>query len=64
VKKHATARPVFVLCRVMVVGDTCIGEEGMAAIVGRDKKYHVCGSVHGFYDALELIRTNQPDVGM
>jgi two-component system, NarL family, response regulator NreC len=44
------------------VGDTCISEEGMAAIVGRDKRYHVCGSAHGFYDAGELIRKHQPNV--
>jgi DNA-binding NarL/FixJ family response regulator len=34
----------------------------MATIVGRDKRYHVCGSAHGFYDAGELIRKYQPDV--
>src|SRR5262245_30511379 len=34
----------------------------MAAIVGRDKRYHVCGAAHGFYDAGELIRKHQPDV--
>src|SRR5213595_4057846 len=49
-------------CRVVVVGDTCVSEEGMAAIVGRDKRYHVCGGAHGFYDAGELIRKHQPDV--
>ena len=48
--------------RVVVVGDTCVSEEGMAAIVGRDKRYHVCGSAHGFYDASELIRKHQPDL--
>src|SRR5438128_4010975 len=62
VKKSATARALFALCRVVVVGDTCVSEEGMAAIVGRDKRYHVCGSAHGFYDAGELIRKHQPDV--
>src|SRR5436309_8240985 len=46
----------------MVVGDTCVSEEGMTAIVGRDKRYHVCGGAHGFYDAGELIRKHQPDV--
>src|SRR5882724_5023617 len=61
-KKSATARALFALCRVVVVGDTCVSEEGMAAIVGRDKRYHVCGSAHGFYDAGELIRKHQPDV--
>jgi DNA-binding NarL/FixJ family response regulator len=34
----------------------------MAAIVGRDKRYHVCGGAHGFYDAGELIRKYHPDV--
>src|SRR5436309_13745689 len=48
--------------RVVVVGDTCVSEEGMAAIVGRDKRYHVCGGAHGFYDAGELIRKHKPDV--
>jgi len=62
VKKSATASELFALCRVVVVGDTCVSEEGMAAIVGRDKRYHVCGSAHGFYDAGELIRKHQPDV--
>ena len=61
-KKSATARALFALCRVVVVGDTCISEEGMAAIVGRDKRYHICGSAHGFHDTGELIRKNQPDV--
>src|SRR6266404_2833613 len=48
--------------RVVVVGDTCVSEEGLAAIVGRNKRYHVCGSAHGFYDAGELIRKHQPDL--
>ena len=61
-KKSATVRAVFELCRVVVVGDTCVSEEGMAAIVGRDKRYHVCGGAHGFYDAGELIRKHHPDV--
>jgi DNA-binding NarL/FixJ family response regulator len=34
----------------------------MATIVGRDKRYHVCGGAHGFYHAGELIRKHQPDV--
>jgi two-component system, NarL family, response regulator NreC len=49
-------------CRVVVVGDTSVSEEGMAAMVGRDKRYHVCGGAHGFYDAGELIRKHEPDV--
>src|SRR5437868_11916436 len=34
----------------------------MATIIGRDKRYQVCGHAHGFYDAGELIRKHQPDV--
>jgi len=45
-----------------VVEDTCISAEGMAAIVGRDKRYHVCGGAYGFYDACELIGKHQPDI--
>ena len=46
----------------MVVGDTWVTEAGTAAIVGRDKRYRVCGSAHGFYDAGELIRQHRPDI--
>src|SRR5262245_3774332 len=62
VKKNAAVRGFIALCRVVVVGDTCISEEGMAAIVGRDKRYKVCGSAHGFHDAGELIRQHRPDI--
>ena len=48
--------------RVVVVGDTCVSEEGMAAILGRAEGYRICGGAHGFYDAGELIRKHQPDV--
>src|SRR6476646_10747081 len=34
----------------------------MAAIVGLDKRYCVCGGAHGFYDAGELIRQHRPDI--
>jgi DNA-binding NarL/FixJ family response regulator len=62
VKKSATARAIFALCRVVIVEDTCVSEEGMVAIVGRDKRYHVCGSAHGSFNAEDLIRKRQPDV--
>ena len=58
VKLGAGAKPR----RVVVVGDTCVSEQGLAAIVGRDKRYRLCGSAHGFYDARELIRQHRPDV--
>ena len=50
------------LVRVVVVGDTCVSEQGLAAIVGRDKRYHVCGSAHDYHDACELIRKHQPEL--
>lgn len=34
----------------------------MAAIVGRDKRYQICGSAHGFFYAAELIRQHRPDI--
>jgi DNA-binding NarL/FixJ family response regulator len=34
----------------------------MAAIVGREKRYHICASAHRFYEGCELIRKHQPDV--
>jgi len=61
-KKSTTFRALFALCRIVVVGDTCVSEEGMATIVAREKRYHVCGSAHGFYDANKVIRKHQPDV--
>ena len=62
VKKATPDRAVTEPCRVVVVGDTCVSEEGMAAIVGRDKRYQVCGGAHGFFDAGELIQKHHPDV--
>jgi len=47
---------------VVVAGDTCVSAQGLATIVGRDKRYQVCGRAHGFYDAGELIRKHRPDV--
>ena len=61
-KESSTGRAGTEPCRVIVVGDTCVSEQGMAAIVRTDKRYHVCGGAHGFYDAGELIRRHRPDV--
>ena len=63
-KRAPPARAGTGPCRVVVVGDTCVAEEGMAAILGRDKRYHLCGGAHGFFDAGELIRKHRPDVLM
>jgi len=62
VKKSAPASAGTEPCRVVVVGDTVVTEQGMAAIVGRDARYRVCGGAHGFYDSGELIRQHRPDV--
>ena len=62
VKDRATVCAGGQPCRVIVVGDTCVSESGLAAIVGRDKRYQICGSAHGFFDAGELIRQHRPDV--
>lgn len=48
--------------RVVVVGDTCVSEAGMATIVRRNKRYKISGGAHGFYDAGELIRQHRPDI--
>ena len=61
-KKSATASALFALWRVVVVGDTCVSEEGIAAIVGRQKRYHICGSAHSFHEGCELIRMHHPEV--
>jgi DNA-binding NarL/FixJ family response regulator len=61
-KLPAVERAGKELWRVVVVGDTCVSEEGMAAILRRDNRYRVCGGAHGFYDAGELIRKHRPDV--
>ena len=50
------------LSRVIVVGDTCVSEAGLAAIVGRDKRYQICGTAHSFFEAGELIRQHRPDI--
>ena len=34
----------------------------MTAIVGRNKRYQICGSAHGFFDSGELIRQHRPDI--
>src|SRR5207248_2421372 len=49
-------------CRVVVVGDPWVSEQGMAATVGRDKRYQVCGGARDFFDAGKLIRKHKPDV--
>jgi len=50
------------LRRVVVVGDTIIGEQGLVTIIGRDPRYHVCGAAHTFEEANRLVRQHRPDV--
>jgi len=49
-------------CRVVVVGETVISEQGMATLVARDKRYSVCGAAHTFHKANNIIRQHRPDV--
>ena len=48
--------------RVVVVGDTVVSEQGLAAILGRDKRYRICAGAHGFHEAGELMKRHQPDI--
>jgi DNA-binding NarL/FixJ family response regulator len=34
----------------------------LAAIIGRDPRYHVCGAAHTFEEANKLVRQHRPDV--
>jgi DNA-binding NarL/FixJ family response regulator len=61
-KKAAAAQGRRQPYRVVVVGDTCVSEEGIAAIVAWDERYEVCGGAHGFVDAGQLIRKYRPDI--
>jgi DNA-binding NarL/FixJ family response regulator len=49
-------------CRVVVIGDTVISEQGMATLVARDKRYSVCGAAHTFHEANNIIWQHRPDV--
>src|SRR5258708_11929059 len=62
VKKAAPARTGKEQYRVVAVGDTIIGEQGLVAIIGRDARYCVCGAAHTFEEANNLIRQHRPDV--
>src|SRR5438552_14018659 len=48
--------------RVVAVGDTIIGEQGLVASIGRDPRYEVCGAAHTFEEANRLVRQHRPDV--
>jgi DNA-binding NarL/FixJ family response regulator len=58
----ASSRAGKELRRVVVVGDTIIGEQGLVTIIGRDPRYHVCGAAHTFEEANRLVRQHRPDV--
>src|SRR5205823_8882752 len=61
-KRSRESLPGRTTMSVIVVGDNCVSESGLAAIVGRDKRYQICGSAHGFLEAGQLIRQHRPDI--
>jgi two-component system response regulator NreC len=61
-KKSAAVRAGKEPYRVVAVGDTIIGEQGLVAIIGRDRRYRVCGAAHTFQEANRLVRQHRPDV--
>ena len=64
-KNTAPTRAGTEPCRVMVVGDTCVSGQGLAAIVGGDRRCQACGGGDGFYLALEIVgKLPQPDDGV
>jgi DNA-binding NarL/FixJ family response regulator len=62
VKSRAPVRAGKEPYRVVAVGDTIIGEQGLVAIIGRDPRYHVCGAAHTFEGANKAVRQHRPDV--
>ena len=62
VKKNVSGRAGTEPIRVLAVGDTIIGEQGLVAIIGRDSRYRVCGAAHTFDEANKLVRRYRPDV--
>src|SRR5438105_703039 len=62
VKKNVPVRAGTEPYRVVAVGDTIIGEQGLVAIIGRDPRYQVCGAAHTFEEANKLVRRHRPDV--
>ena len=48
--------------RIVVVGDTAVTTEGMAAIVGRDQRYQICGAANCHDKAFELLHLHRPDL--
>ncbi len=61
-KNSATTRAGSGAIRVVAVGDTIIGEQGLVAIIGRDSRYRVCGAAHTFDEANKLVRQHRPAV--
>jgi DNA-binding NarL/FixJ family response regulator len=50
------------VCGVVVVADSVISCEGMAAILGRDPRFRVCAAVHGRKCAAAMIELHHPDL--
>jgi DNA-binding NarL/FixJ family response regulator len=62
VKRSAPARAGAAPYRVVAVGDTIISEQGIVAIVGRNRRCQVLGAAHTFEEANKLIRQYRPDL--
>jgi chemotaxis response regulator CheB len=61
-KKSVTASSGKEPYRLVPVGDSIIGEQGLVAIIGRDPRHQVCGAAHTFEEANRLVRQHWPDV--
>jgi DNA-binding NarL/FixJ family response regulator len=53
-----------VVTRVLVVASVRLYREGLAAVLGRDERLDVVGTVAGHYDAMEAARRLTPDVAV
>lgn len=48
--------------RVLIVDDSAVAREGVAAIIGRDSRFALCGSVSDARSASELLEKEKPEV--
>ena len=48
--------------KVLIVDDSAVAREGLAAIIGRDIRFALCGSVPDARSANELLEKEKPDI--
>lgn len=48
--------------RVLIVDDSAVAREGVAAIIGRDSRFMLCGSALNYQEANELLEKEKPDL--